>query len=694
MKRKIDEVEGLGPTLMTKKRATSNDPVTENFREGFFDSHVLESYQKEYANSRPYKHAVIRNLISDGLLRSVRTEIRENLHFSPKETDIYKIHQSGDLANLDGLDDSSLSRIPSLLKLRDALYSVKFREELTKITGSGPLSGRRTDMAINVYTPGSYLLCHDDVIGSRRVSYILYLTDPDKPWKAEWGGALRLYDTTCVEDDGQVTRIPDPEPTLSIPPSFNQLSFFAVQPGQSFHDVEEVYACESGAVGEEQKGGDGERVRMAISGWFHIPQEGEEGYIEGLEEELAEKSSLVQLQGKDDRFDLPQPQVHHYAGAVRDKSDLSSKDKEAATHLEDEDLTEAELDLLIKYIAPTYLTPDTLEEMCGVFTDESSLKIEGFLSPKFSARLKAYVEKEDQLKPLPKDASAIELNTDWRVARPPHKHRFLYQQATEGEARTDKTPLRELYEDLFPSNAFRKWLSIATSLTLNSYNVLARRFRRGKDYCLATGYGEGGARIELTLGITPIGGWGEDEETDEGVVANGKDVKESKVEKPDVGGYEIYYAEDDEEEEEDDGNGEGAAGKGEKQRRKKTKSDPAIYKSSPADEDETNVLFSSPATWNSLSIVLRDQGVLRFVKYVSHRAPGDRWDVTGEWVVAEEEEECGDGGSDCCGHGNHGSHGVNGPDEEDGESGDEVGEESAGSDGVEEEEEEEYDESD
>jgi Rps23 Pro-64 3,4-dihydroxylase Tpa1-like proline 4-hydroxylase len=104
-------------------------------------------------------------------------------------------------------------------------------------------------MAINVYTPGCYLLCHDDVIGSRRVSYILYLTDPDKPWKAEWGGALRLYDTTCVEgEDGQVTRVPDPEPSLSISPSFNQLSFFAVQPGQSFHDVEEVYARESAAV--------------------------------------------------------------------------------------------------------------------------------------------------------------------------------------------------------------------------------------------------------------------------------------------------------------------------------------------------------------------------------------------------------------------------------------------------------------
>ena len=40
---------------------------------------------------------------------------------------------------------------------------------------------------------GCHLLCHDDVIGTRRVSYIVYLTDPDDPWVKEDGGALELY---------------------------------------------------------------------------------------------------------------------------------------------------------------------------------------------------------------------------------------------------------------------------------------------------------------------------------------------------------------------------------------------------------------------------------------------------------------------------------------------------------------------
>ena len=230
-----------------------------------------------------YKHGIIPNLISPSLLRSVRDEIRMNISFTPKETDIYKIHQSGDLANLDGLDDSSLRLLPSLVTLRDALYSAPFRQYLSTVTGSGPLSGKKTDMAVNVYTPGCHLLCHDDVIGSRRLSYILYLTDPETPWREEWGGSLRLYSTERIEErEGRIMRIPKAEWEKSIPPRWNQLSFFAVQPGESFHDVEELYARQDG-----DKEDDGGRVRMAISGWYHIPQIGEGGYEEGAEEKQA-----------------------------------------------------------------------------------------------------------------------------------------------------------------------------------------------------------------------------------------------------------------------------------------------------------------------------------------------------------------------------------------------------------------------
>ena len=57
-----------------------------------FAEDILANYTTKYAESEPYKHSVISSLINDDLLRAIREEIRENVHFTPKETDIYKIH--------------------------------------------------------------------------------------------------------------------------------------------------------------------------------------------------------------------------------------------------------------------------------------------------------------------------------------------------------------------------------------------------------------------------------------------------------------------------------------------------------------------------------------------------------------------------------------------------------------------------
>lgn len=220
--------------------STHTPGIHSHFHPALFEPKTLTTYQAAYQDSQPYRHGVIPALISDTLLRSVRTEILTHISFTPKETDIYKIQQSGDLANLDGLDSAQLADLPSLVTLRDALYSAEFRAFLEDVTGAGKLSGKKTDMAINIYTPGSYLLCHDDVIGTRRVSYILYLTDPDEPWQAEWGGGLRLYATEKKRNKGgEEVKVPLPEHVKVIPPTWGQLSFFAVQPGESFHDVEE-----------------------------------------------------------------------------------------------------------------------------------------------------------------------------------------------------------------------------------------------------------------------------------------------------------------------------------------------------------------------------------------------------------------------------------------------------------------------
>ncbi|KAH8593716.1 Oxoglutarate and iron-dependent oxygenase degradation C-term-domain-containing protein [Bisporella sp. PMI_857] len=612
---------GRGILKKRAKTALSDEEAQKCFRGGLFDPKVLKEYTKSYAESEPYKHSVIHALVNDTLLRSVRDEIKENVHFTPKETDIYKIHQSGDLANLDGLDDAALEKLPSLLKLRDALYSESFRQYVATVTGSGDLSGRKTDMAINVYTPGCHLLCHDDVIGSRRVSYILYLTDPDIPWKEEWGGALRLYPTRTYKDhNGEKTVTPSPDFTKVIPPAWNQLSFFAVQPGESFHDVEEVYHART----KEQLQKEGGRIRMAISGWYHIPQIGEPGYIKGAEEKWGHNSSLMQLQGNPDKYDFPQQQ----------SITVDAKSRP----LEEKELEETDFDFLLKYMAPTYLTPDTLEQVSESFLELSSVTLDGLLSAKFAERVKNYIQSQEV---SPSSAIATGSKGSWSIAKPPHKQRFLYQQPT--SAAPDKTkesiahldPITELLDVFLPSRQFRQWLEIATECEVENFDILARRFRRGQDYALATSH-EGQPRLEISLGLTPTPGWGADEEedvepTEKEVIkennkkandrkkVNGKENIEVEPEEDDVGGHEVYMAGDDDE----------AIG------------DAAVYKAS-SDADDDNVLFTMPPSWNKMSIVLRDSGVLKFVKYVSKNAKGDRWDISGAFGVKETDDNEGE----------------------------------------------------
>lgn len=69
------------------------------------------------------------------------------------------------------------------------------------------------------------------------MSYILYLVDED--WgsgEKPDGGGLQLYP---LQKDG-VPGTPAFAPSKTIPPRWNQMVLFAVQPGRSFHDVQEV----------------------------------------------------------------------------------------------------------------------------------------------------------------------------------------------------------------------------------------------------------------------------------------------------------------------------------------------------------------------------------------------------------------------------------------------------------------------
>jgi len=72
-----------------------------------------------------------------------------------------------------------------------------------------------------------------------------------------------------------------------------------------------------------------------------------------------------------------------------------------------------------------------------------------------------------------------------------------------------------------------------------------------------------------------------------------------------------------------------------------TISDAMDEDSSDGEEEDSTLLTVQPG-YNRLLLVLRDERVMRFVKYVSAAAEGSRWDLCGEYevgVVQEDVEE-------------------------------------------------------
>ncbi|KAL7537581.1 hypothetical protein ACHAWF_006987, partial [Thalassiosira exigua] len=226
-------------------------------------------------DAKPFPHGVVRNFCREGVLEEILTELKQHSKVKFKETDLFKVYQSVDLGNLQPGSELA-SKMPALVKLRDVLYSAEHRAFVEKIANLKP--GTLTDevdCAANCHAKGCHLLCHDDVIGTRKVSYIVYLTDPSPAWRDEDGGRLELYEAVADEDlrdDATTTdersaqaaahrRVPSPLPARTVLPEFNSMAYFEVRPGSSFHSVQEVFC---------------DRPRLSIQGWYHArePPEG------------------------------------------------------------------------------------------------------------------------------------------------------------------------------------------------------------------------------------------------------------------------------------------------------------------------------------------------------------------------------------------------------------------------------------
>jgi len=188
------------------------------------------------------------------------------------------------------------------------------------------------------------------------------------------------------------------------------------------------------------------------------------------------------------------------------------------------------------------------------------------------------------------------MTNDWEVVGPTHKQRYL--------CGSSKSPFATLQHELLASRAFAKLLQHFSGLEVVGQHTEARRFRAGLDYTVAH-YGSVTKEACLDAVICVV-----DEEADQHGTA---EDKREKWGSQDVGGYECYLmAEDDIAAEASD-----------------------VYRMEEDDEPLLNVM----ARCNALSLVMRDAGVMRFVKYVNAKAPGSRWDIAGVYSIAAEDEE-------------------------------------------------------
>ncbi|GAA5985145.1 hypothetical protein JCM10908_002542 [Rhodotorula pacifica] len=610
------------------------------FHPTLLDPANIENLRKAHDRSIPYRHAVIDQLFDKDFLKRARKEITEQLSFREKETDIYKassclesiINQTGDLTNLSGLPASELALLPTLLELRDALYGPAFRSFLQQVTGCGPLSGSKTDMSCAEYSQGCYLLNHDDVIGTRRISFILYLVLDEPEWQPEWGGALELYPVLeADEQNPDRPNVPTAKPSTCIPPAFNQMVFFEVQPGHSFHSVEEVVVH-----GDQQKGGVGARV--SLSGWFHKPVEGEEGY-EGSEG-FQPKSSLQQLYATSlsaptpyaEPLPLPLPTIPF----------------------------PSDLEYLRPLVNPAYLTSKIITLLRSQFIEQSHLVLADFIHPAIANELEGLIRERDQemekgrrgaivngqkTDKVPPHTAGEDAETGWAVVGPPHLQRYLALAPSASSSSSDSgadrlaTLLRQIHT-LFTSRAFSSLLANLTSLLPTAYTTSIRRFRPGLDYTLARGESssdpDAQAKLDVGLGLTPRCEKEEEREVWEGGEAGGWDIWLANEE----GGDEATYG----------GGGGGKTsetnGDGTESEEKPTQAEEEPAGDEAEEEEDDGPLLALEPEWNRLHLVLRDPGVLSFVKYVSARAPASRWDVVGEWEVQGIEEEEEEGGEE------------------------------------------------
>jgi Rps23 Pro-64 3,4-dihydroxylase Tpa1-like proline 4-hydroxylase len=616
-------------------------------------------------NSRPYTHCVLDPLCDASFLAKVHRELTTSMKADFKETDLFKVFQTAELGAIS--EESLKENMPSFLQLRTIIYSQEFRNMIQRITGCAELIDR-VDCSANAYANSCHLLCHDDVIGTRCVSYIIYLSDPDEPWTVEEGGEVELYplDESSIVDPTNVNNlqgVPVATPSKSILPTFNSMLFFTVQPGRSYHSVQEVFSKH--------------RPRISISGWYHAahPPVG------------SDMSSLQQILSKGDKVDCYAPIPYQVTpiGEVKEfpKGTIYG-------------LTKADIRELSQWLSSDYLTKKSIDQIRDQFIDDSSVQLHNFLSPTISEDILHKIIAADHDSKLGKGRPSLDYSvgqsSQWTILGPPHKKRYLQFSPDASTSTTTADEAGKLLHsvgEFLHSELFAKYISAITTVIILSYQQEIRRFRPGFDYtvahyslltkekhldatlCFVNDDNDVEKRILEELdensnkgdaskngaalknkkrkaetekkkkgkkSSVSISKESDGDEEEEVVVEEENEEEDYAIQWDggDVGGFECFIEADDDAETAE-------AAEVYRQEKEEVAEEEEEKDMTTADKTknrkEQSTLLSVSARTNSLSLVLRDEGIMKFVKYVSANAPGSRWDVATEYKILDTGDE-------------------------------------------------------
>jgi len=192
-----------------------------------------EWINKKYTNAqiklkaKPFPHILLTNFFNEKKLIEVKKELLKET-FYDKESDLFFFKETNDLKS---------SKNPVIKEWFSFFNSKEFKERIGKITGT---KLKKIDAAGMQYPETGYLLPHDDRVSTRKVAYVVYLSEQSK----EDGGMLEFFETK----NNRPMRV-----AKRFAPKFNSLMLFLVSK-KSYHQVSEQ-------VKHEQ--------RITIGGWFH-----------------------------------------------------------------------------------------------------------------------------------------------------------------------------------------------------------------------------------------------------------------------------------------------------------------------------------------------------------------------------------------------------------------------------------------